>query len=135
MANRRKLVKKNTVRIGKKIIPVVIGFTKAIFSAGRQGEMEKGAYNFWTAVYLDRKNVKEIYGRARTKLDAGDRFRRMEKEMKLKTNSAAGRREYGRMWALLKNVVYVRPATWEEVCRWLLSHEDDAEYIKSITFK
>ena len=119
------------VRIGKKSVPVIDGKTIAKFSAGREGKKEAGIYHFWTAHCIKKRLTPVVFGRALSKLDAGERFRRIGLERK-SAKTAADRKAYAKHWNMLEGVVYVRPATVMEVTRWLITHEEDAIYLKSL---
>ena len=119
------------VKLGNNIIPVVDGKTLAVFSAGRMGKKEAGVYYFWTAVCIEKKQMPVIFGRALSKLDAGERFRRIGIEQK-SSETAADRKAYAKMWKRLRGVICVRPATIKEVRKWLDSHEEDAQHLKSL---
>lgn len=122
-----------TVTIGSKKVPLVEGKTVAYFSSGEHGEREAGEYCFWAAVCIVGKKATPIFGRALSNLDAGERFRRIGKETK-SAPTAADRKVYSKHWKMLKTVVYVRPATVIEVSKWLVGHEADAEFLKSVRY-
>ena len=121
------------VRIGNNRVPVVDGKTVAVFSAGRMGKEEAGVYHFWTAICIKKKQMPTVFGRALSKLDAGERFRRIGVEQKT-ASTASDRKAYSRMWQTLIGVVCVRPSTVKEVTKWLDGHEEDATHLKSLKF-
>src|SRR5258706_13429929 len=96
-----------TVKIGKRVVSLVEGRSVAVFKSGRKGVKEKGTYYFWTAVCLVKKDIRGITGRAISNLDAGERFRRMEKESKT-AGSADDKKAYRKLWKMLQGVLYVR---------------------------
>lgn len=120
-----------TVKIGRRIVPLVKGKSIGIFEGGRKGIQEKGTYCFWTAVCLSKDKTRGITGRAASNLDAGERFRRMEKESKTAA-TASDRKAYKKLWKILQLVLYVRPANVSEVINWLNGHTEDAEYLRRL---
>lgn len=110
---------------------MVKGKSVGVFKGGRKGAKEKGAYFFWTAVCLSKDKTRSITARAISNLDAGERFRRMEKESKT-ASTANDRKAYKNLWKILQLVLYVRPANVGEVLNWLNTHMEDAEYLKSM---
>ena len=123
-----------SVKIGKRTVPVMNGKTVARFGGGARGIQDKGIYQFWTAICLNSRTHYHLeFGRAFTKFDAGERFRRMEKERKTALSSDA-RKDYRNAWKHLKNVIYVRPSDSSEVATWLKSHDEDARYLKLVRF-
>jgi len=122
-----------TVKIGKRIVPLVKGKSIGIFDGGRKGKQEKGTYCFWTAVCLSKDQTRGITGRSTLNFDAGERFRRMERESKTAT-TASDRKAYKKLWKILQLVLYVRPANVVEVINWLNGHMEDAEYLRRLKF-
>ena len=126
---------KRKVKIGKATVPVIEGRTEAYFSAGAWGKGESGTYLFWAAVYLKEDGTTgAVRGRAYEHLDAGERFRRIEKEMK-SSKTKEDRAAYRDCWKKLQTVICVRPATPFEVADWLVRHQSDAPYLTSLKFK
>lgn len=124
-----------TTKIGARRVPVAPGATVAHFSSGRLGRKEAGVYLFWTAIFCVGRgsNRSGVFGRAKAGLAPGERFRRMEKEMRT-ASSKEDRAAYRRMWRKLQRVVEVRPSKPNEVARWLSSHEEDAQFLKRLEF-
>lgn len=120
------------VDIGTRKVPVLIGdgLTELYFTAGVHGKKEAGFYRFWTCCGEDRYGRIEIIGRARRRLNAGDRIARMSME-RTTENPPAHRRIYARMYRLLqKHAHFVRPATEREVSRWADSHKKDMAFAR-----
>lgn len=104
--------------IADRAVPIGLGEASTVFfSRGRLGEGESGVWEFWTAVD-DRRSVTTrcIEGR-----DPGERFRAIE------TRPQDGKDS----WEVASKAKLIRPATTQEVSRWLNSHPEDAPYAES----
>lgn len=123
-----------TTKIGARTVPVLPGATVAHFSSGQRGPKERGIYLFWTAIFsVGRAKRSGVSGRALAGLSAGERFRRIKKEMR-SAASKEDRAAYSRMWRDLQRVVEVRPSKPAEVARWLSTHPEDATFLKRLEF-
>lgn len=122
-----------TTKLAGHSVPVTDGLAIAYFSSGQHGPKEKGFYQFWTAICLEKGNQAGVTGRALRHLDAAERFRRIEKE-KLSAKSAADRKAYARLWKRLQSPLYIRAATPAEVGNWLVTHPHDSPFLKSLRF-
>lgn len=126
------------VSIGKRTIPVVMGSgpTLLYFSAGVHGKKEAGWYRFWTCHGEDEYGEWAVIGRARTRLDPGDRFARMAPH-RTRKNPPAHQRVYARMFKLAnRSALCIRPSTEREVARWVASHKKDCAFLsKGMTIR
>jgi len=106
----------HTTTIAGKDVPIEAGAPTTVhFSAGRLGKREAGVWEFWT-VFNDRAFI----ARCRQGTDPGERFRRMEDEP-----------GYEEAWKVAATAKGIRPATQDDVMRWLNGHEDDAKFAHS----
>ena len=107
------------------------------FRAGTHGTAERGDFLFWTAVMKKRKGERQrkTFGRAWATRDPGERMRRIGLE-RTSARSKASREAYKRLWNGLgggKDVAYIRPSTYGEICKWMVSHMSDAKHAFRIT--
>lgn len=124
-------------RIGKRLVEVKPGQSRVIFTAGARGKHERGVFLFWTAV-LEKgpyKGRSKVFGRARSTLSPGDRFRRTQKEITT-AETASDRKAYARIWEKLAYVKYVRPSNKTEIIEWMRTHKEDSCFVTSgVTYK
>lgn len=121
------------VGIGKRRVPVILGSgaTELQFTAGVHGKREAGVYRFWTCHGEDQYGSWTIIGRARARLNAGDRIARMAPS-RTKHNPRSHQRIYSRMFRLAHGTALcIRPSTEREVRRWIESHEKDCAFLCS----
>lgn len=106
------------------------------FASGQHGKKERGDYGFWAAVFKKAVGKKrKVWGRTLAHVDAGDRFRRIQKEIMVAPDKE-DRKIYKNLWETMvggKNIAYIRPCTEREIKRWMATHLSDAKHVARIS--
>lgn len=121
----------HNTRVGPYTVPAIRLDKPTVvrFTSGAHGRKEAGKYAFWVACGAGRDGTWNVIGRARVKLSPGDRFDRMWKEQR-NAKKRSVRRAYARMVRMMKDINYIRPASKNEVERWIATHQKDSAFIR-----
>ena len=120
-----------TSKVGKSRVKIKNAnfYSIVTFSGGRKGKREAGDFAFWCAVVSRKSGIEKcIIARASLYHPPGERFDRMNKERKKEVG-------YNSVWKFLgggKKIKFIRPATGEEILRWMYSHKEDSRFVTSI---
>lgn len=107
--------------LGRRVM-VKPGVSPVYFTAGNGGLAERGAFNFWTVVFMRKKWPHKAMGVARAKFtirDPGERYRRDPRSLH--------KRFFDETRPLL-----LRPSTRREISLWMGTHAADARFVPSL---